>query len=296
MPATLCALFVLTSIDAQPITPFKLFKGGKSKGGTLLQGFDVITTPGEVVFLKAMLSRAVTSGRGEPLSRKKIYFSLAGQRLGQALTSETGIAGVKYTAPRAGDYRIGLTTSRRNATRITDASLLVRVIDSRAFVLMVDVEKVLHDSSSVRFPFVPNAELPSMPLAKETLGALAETRSLVYISSSDGSNIRKVKEWLALRRMPAAPVLCWDLPGSSEKASVRKTERIRALAGKFPNILGGIGNRRADAEALNKIGLAAYIISQTPIDKSELANLKVFTDWRGIMSRFSRSKRFKALP
>ncbi|MDP6117040.1 MAG: hypothetical protein QGG53_34690, partial [Planctomycetota bacterium] len=88
MPATLCALFVLTTVDAQRITPFKLFKGGKSKGGTLLQGFDVITTPGEVVFLKAMLSRVVTSGRSEPLSRKKIYFSLAGQRLGQALTSE----------------------------------------------------------------------------------------------------------------------------------------------------------------------------------------------------------------
>jgi hypothetical protein len=290
----LYSVFLLAKVDAQPVTAFKLFNSGKTKRGPLLQGFDVLTTPGEDVVLKARLSRVVASGSSEPLRRKKIYFSIAGQRLGQALTSEAGIAGMKYSAPKVGDYRIGLSTSRRDATKITDSSLLVKVVEPRAFLLLVDVEKVLHESSSKRFPFIPNVELPAMPLAKETLNALAESRSLVFISSSDGSHIQKIKHWLALRQMSIAPVLCWDLPANSEKASIRKAEHIRALAATFPNILGGIGNRRADAVALNSNGLASYIIGSVPLDKSEIANLKVFVDWKGIMNSFKMRKRFNS--
>ncbi|MDA0841110.1 MAG: hypothetical protein O3B01_26280 [Planctomycetota bacterium] len=282
----LCSVCSLAFVEAQPITAFKLFNRGNTKRGPLLQGFDVITTPGEDVFLKAMLSRVVASGSSEALSRKKIYFYLAGQRLGESLTSTAGIAGIKYSAPKVGDYRIGLSTSRRDATKITDSNLLVRVVEPRAFLLLVDIERVLHESSSVRFPFIPNAELPVMPQAVETLTALAESRSLVFVSSSGGGEIQKIKDWLALRQLPVAPVLCWDLPSNPEKASLLKAEHIRMLAGMFPNILGGIGNRRADAVALNSNGLASYIITRDPLDKSELANLKVFTGWDEVMTLF----------
>ena len=234
---------------------------GLFRARMVIQGIDVMATPREEVELVASLARYSGPGHHRPVAGRKVYFLIGDKRIGLAKTSDRGYAVIRYRTEDPGDLVIRLSTSRRSGNSRTQGRLFVRVQDRRFPVLLVDVEKTLHDLSSIRFPFTPNEGVSAAPGSVAALKALSRYRSVVYISSGGGSSAWKLREWLGLRGFPAGPILHWPLPGEPARAAQRKAELTRELKNTFANIIGAVANRAADAVACHQSEIACFLVA-----------------------------------
>lgn len=253
--------------------------------GTILQGQDVLAVPEAEVSLVARIDRTGLDGVRYPVSDKTIHYSLEGKRLGEARTSQSGAAVLRYRVGGPGDYPIRLSLSRRERAGRGTSEILLRVAKAETELMVVDIEKTLHALSALRFPFTPNQDIPAMEGSVETLNTLALRRSLVYLSSGDPSSAWKVRGWLKLRGYPSAPVLYWSLPQEDQEASKRKTLLMKNFISQFPNLLAGIGNRRADAVACQENRMASFLIT-TEAELNLPTGTHVYASWRELGTLF----------
>jgi hypothetical protein len=258
----------------------------------VLQGPDILAVANEEVDLMARLEKQLDSGHREPVVGKKVHFWLGERRLGQARTGDSGLATVRFRAEEPGDHLVRLSLSRLGTGSVRSSAIFLRVIERPTPVILVDIEKTLHDHSSLRFPFIPNEKVVPLPDAAEVLKWLSDFRSIVYLSSGDGSAGWKVREWLDGHGFPGGPVFHWATAPEPETGARQKAEKLRLLASKFPNIVAGIGNRRADAAALQANSLDSFIVTQER--EGFPAGTHVYASWKDL--RKSMSSRWQARP
>ena len=280
MKLSVTFVLILTSVRAEgirnPLSAILPPKDDRPK--VLLQGLDLLALPDEEVELTATLERRRGSTFFMPVAGETIHFFLKGRRVGTARTSAIGKAVLPYRFEKAGDFTIRISFSKRSAESAGSGGIFVRVAESDTRYVLTDIEKTLHSQNAVRFPFIPNRNIPSLTGARKALQKFAGIRSILYLSSGDGRAAGKVRTWLDSYGFPGGPVFHLSLPHDPEAAARRKMEQFGRIRRRFPNLLAGIGNRRSDAIACQENQMASFLIMPVP-EKNLPTGTHAYPSW-----------------
>jgi len=257
----------------------------------LLLGYDVLTTPGRTVTLRARLQKGklLRDQEGE-----EIRFRLDGELRGRGRTDNGGFASVAFTPPRVGDYELQVEWSPqgRGPSSAIRARLLVACRPADAPMVVTDIDRTL--AATRKRDFVGGEAMP-LPGAADAMKRIAKQRTVVYLTHRPDYLGRKTKQWLARHGFPRAPLFlsrARQFLLGSEKFKSRALSEIRKdFTG--PGI--GVGDKVSDARAYRTNGLKPVLILHIDADADagdlrELADdldklddsVQVVTHWRDV--------------
>ena len=140
-------------------------------------------------------------------------------------------------------------------------------VDRDQPMFITDIDEVISDLPEYKVPLMSIEKSPALPDSVKVLVGLSHKNLILYLSARDDALMNKTRSWLAAKSFPAGPVFVWNwtlangLGASSQKQFAYKTDFILGLKKKFPNIIGGIGNRVHDSKAYLAAGIKSFIIN-----------------------------------
>lgn len=223
----------------------------------VLTTYDQVCLPGEPIELRAQLESG--GWIRSDIEKEKIAFYRNGEKLGEALTADEGMAKIPYLADGDGFFQFEARLESEKYFSKT-SPLLVRVAPPETKFLVVDIDNTLSDLSPILMIFYENANIPPLKGAPETLQELSREYTIVYLTGRDEVLSPKTKRWLAENRFPPGPVFFWDFTHTPTSKRKYKSEAIQTLGRKFQLIQIGIGNSVGDAFAYLTNGLQSFIL------------------------------------
>ena len=222
---------------------------------------------------------------------EQLEFSVAGKRVGTAMTGGDGRAFLEYTPRMRGNQVITARLVPSKRVESSEATATLACWERRRPILLVEA------AALVEAPSAPSLPFPSLPLerarptglipapdAADELKRLSEFfYNVVYLSSSDRQEIGKgedLRGWLRQQRFPTGLSLTVN-PG--ETALSAKIEELRADG--WDNLKAGIGRTREFAEALTAHRMAVVIIPASSRDEEVPKKAFLAKDWKEVRKK-----------
>lgn len=239
-----------------------------------LRATDALGRPGRALKLRAKLERKGFMGINPDVAKEPLDFflvshdgnALAEPRfLGTGETDDDGDAELEWTPPEAGQYELEVRVRRGSKYVAMPAPLCVAAPRPERTVIVVQLDGTASQATNLAmFRGKANQEIPAVEGAAAALGTLAAHYQLVYLTDLDESFTSKFREWMALRKMPKAPVIFWDLFSRSLSHATYMEQLVSKLRRELPQIAIGIGATVTDANVYVNQGMAAILLSSSP--------------------------------
>ncbi len=240
-----------------PLSPVEEKKSAK------LQGYDVLTTEGKEVVLRAKLERQGALGINPDLNGHEIVFLFEGKELGRSKTIDDGTASFHWSIPeskiREWEFQVSLPEASRYESQETFLRVFLR--DQKRPSLVIDLDGTICASSELEVGMKEASEIEAIEGAAAALQELSKSFYLIYLTARDDALINKTREWLDLRGFPHAPLLVRDIKLWNLSAEKYKTNRLLELKKEF-HLFAGVGDRKEDALAYMAAGMQAYLIGK----------------------------------
>lgn len=226
--------------------------------GTLLQGLDVVLTPGQPVKLRMSLRGGGTLGT---LSDYTVLYYYNDQFIGSAKTNSAGLAVIEHTFPGPGLYTVTATLDRAEIgkAQMPTAELLVGLFPPEQPMMIIDLDKTLVASG---FDAVLMGEAEPFPHGQAVMEQLAGEYQVVYLTDRPDYLVRRSRQWLQEHRFPSGPLLTKSRESSLSSGQF-KSRRLGQLKESFPNIRFGVGNIISDAVVYHDNGLQPFLLIPT---------------------------------
>lgn len=227
--------------------------------------FDLIVpvdAPGNLKLkLTARAEQRLVGGFNPDLPGKKIVFSIAGQKAGEAITDANGQAMAEVSV-----------AVRPDAVTCFEAEHEGFKMPGRIYtfrrtrpIFVTDVDEVISDLPELRVPLTNIPDNPAVSGSIDALRKLSGSMVILYLTARDDALANKTRSWLKFHGFPSGPLKVWNWTqansfGTSRGAqTLYKLDYIKGLKSIFPNIVAGIGNRTGDAQACLQAGTKAFI-------------------------------------
>lgn len=236
---------------------------GEEKKSAKLQGYDVLTTAGKEVVLRAKLERQGSLGINPDLNGHELVFHLEGQELGRTKTTDDGTASFQWQIPepKSGEWEFQVSLPEDSRYGSQNALFRVFIRDPKRPSLVIDLDGTICASSELEVGLKAANEIEAIEGAAAALQELSKSFDLVYLTARDDALINKTREWLDLRGFPRAPLLVRDIKLWNLSAEKYKTNRLLELKKEF-HLFAGVGDRKEDALAYMAAGMQAYLIGK----------------------------------
>jgi len=285
-------------------------KGEKS---AKLQGYDVISRPGQKVKVKAKLERVIKGlslfkinpdVSAEPLAFFLMEQPITDPRyaqelpepkyLGRAKTNGSGFAELDFTPKRTGNYLIEARVQQGSKYMALPGPLLVSVCSSKEPILVCDLDQTLAAVSAMKSAISDAKNINTLPGARDGIWKLYKNYRVIYLTERDDTFIPRTRAWLRSKKMPPGPVFYWDFWSKSWSSQTFKTKLVSSLRKTLPGLALGIGDTKADAEAYISNGLTAHILIPEPGDDFPEFALTA-KKWTKLTRNIKRQRKAEAL-
>lgn len=280
--------------------------------GALFYAYDTLAYPGKPVDLAVRLQSTSNLSGIEGVT---VGFYQDSKLFGSAKTDEDGLAKIRCTPPKVGDYlfsaritAVGLSPGgddeQRKLLAVSETPLLVAAHDKETPIVVIDLDHTVVESSFFRV-LIGGAR--RMRDSQEVTTRLARTYAIVYLTHRPDVLTVKSKKWLKANGFPHGALLVSRLKQAFGDSGKYKSGRLADLRKSFPNVKIGIGDKLSDAQAYVDNGLTAYLIphyKQKPEDMRKMAGeirrvrgrgrLHVVDSWREIEAGIYRGRSFSA--
>ena len=244
----------------------------------LITPYDLLVPAGEAATLDVEAERRWLTFVDPPLT--DVELELEG--VGRAKTNADGIASFPLGVLPPGTHRFKILRGRK------PPEALVRVIDPRTPVIIVDIDHTIADVSPQGFILRKVQNVRPLLGSREALDELAPTMQIVYLTARDHIFTRKTKLWLRAAEFPEAPVyLRKGTRFWSHNPREHKIERLKELRPRFSNILWGIGDKPGDVAAYQTHGIPPILLAASrPPDLA--AEVAWYADWKQILQHIKK--------
>jgi hypothetical protein len=123
----------------------------------------------------------------------------------------------------------------------------------------------------------------------ETLNMLARDFHIVYLTGRPRFLIDKTRVWLRERGYPAGPVITSVRVRDMANPGAFKMRKLSVLRKSWPNLLIGIGNRAADAEAYGANDMLSVVVPSNPGVSAGL-HAVVLLNWKAVDAFFAANR------
>jgi hypothetical protein len=254
---------------------------GQDSKAAELWGRDVVSRPGREVKVHAKLERKGMLGINPDVEAEPLDFFLVAQdgvRLGEARflgtgeTDDDGDAELAWTPPTAGQYELEVRVRRGSTYVALPAAVCVAVPPPERPIVLVQVDGPVSSATNLQmFRGTANAEIPALDGASFALRTISQSYQIIYLTDLDEAFTTKFRDWMALREIPRAPVVFWELFGRSLSHDTYMGQVIPKLRRDLPQIAIGIGGQASDAQAFLSQGMAAILLtSERPDDLADV--------------------------
>jgi len=252
-------------------------------GPAVLSVSDAIVSPGEPVRLTAFVYRDTIRGVGQDIEGVQVRFNVDGRPAGSARTDDDGWASVQWALPVGGASRFEATATVDDRT--IQAGGAIYTWDKDRIMLAVDVDGTLAETDYEDL-ILDRRDIESQPLphAQQTLEKLSADFQVLYLTARPQYYIEKTRRWLRDCGFPNRPVFTAPRLRDTIRHARFKRRMLATLRRDWPNLLIGIGNKAADAQAYGASGMLSLIVRRVP-DKDFGPHAIVLADWSAV-SRF----------
>jgi hypothetical protein len=249
-------------------------------GRTIVSVEDVILRP-ETTRLTAHVERQPLFAVRRALGGLPIHFLAGDTDLGTAKADPNGRAILEIPTEKIpADCKVIEARAQRDRT-ISMAS--ARVFDWRddRVVIAVDVDETICDVEYHSIIFRSrDVESKPMPGALDAMRALAHDFHILYSSARPRFLLEKSRTWIRDRDFPPGPLVGGNRVRDVVRQGALKDEVIRDLQSFLPNMLIGIGDKKADVVAYGKRNMLTLIYA--PDGKTYSKDVLVFCNWPAI--------------
>ncbi|MCO5172350.1 MAG: hypothetical protein M9894_39125 [Planctomycetes bacterium] len=235
-----------------------------------LRATDALGRPGRAVKLRAKLQRKGFMGINPDVKGEPLDFYLVGEDgraleearfLGTGETSKDGDAELDWTPSAPGQFDVEARIRRGSSYVALPAPLVVAVPPPERGVILVQVDGTVSQATNLTmFRGKPNDQIPQVDGAAVALRTLAQHYQLVYLTGLDETFTTKFRDWLALRQIPRAPVVFWDLFSRSLSHASYMEQLVTRLKRELPQVSVGIGAQASDGALFLGQGMAAVVL------------------------------------
>ena len=244
----------------------------------LITPYDLLVPAGEAATLDVEAERRWLTFVDPPLADLELEV----EGLGRAKTNTRGFASFPLGILPPGTHRFRVLQGRK------PPEVLVRVIDPRTPVLVVDIDHTIADVSPQGFILKKVQNVRPVLGSREALEELAPTMQIVYLTARDHIFTRKTKLWLRAAEFPEAPVyLRKGTRFWTHNPSEHKIERLKDLRPRFPNIQWGVGDKPGDIAAYQAHGIPPILLA--PSRPEGLApGVACYSGWKDILEHIRK--------
>jgi hypothetical protein len=244
----------------------------------LITPYDLLVPAGEAATLDVEAERRWLTFVDPPLADVEIEV----EGVGRATTNAGGIASFPLGVLPPGTHRFKVLRGRK------PPEALVRVIDPRTPVIVIDIDHTIADVSPQGFIFRKVQNVRPVLGSREALDELAPSMQIVYLTARDHIFTRKTKLWLRAAEFPEAPVyLRKGTRFWSHNPREHKIERLKDLRPRFPNIAWGVGDKPGDVAAYQAHGIRPILLA--PARPPEVApDVPSYADWKAILAHIRK--------
>lgn len=239
-----------------------------------LRATDALGRPGRALKLHAKLQRKGILGINPDVDEEPLDFFLMAQDgralaeprfLGTGETDDDGDAELEWTPPAAGQFDLEVRVRRGSNYIALPAPLCVAAPPPERAVILVQVDGTVSQATNLTmFRGKANEEIPQVDGAALALQTLSNHYQLVYLTGLDESFTTKFRDWLALRQLPRAPVLFWELFSRSLSQATYMDQLVTRLRRDLPQIAVGVGATATDAGVFVNQGMAGIVLASPP--------------------------------
>lgn len=239
-----------------------------------LRATDALGRPGRALKLHAKLERKGFMGINPDVDKEPLDYFLMVQDgrpleeprfLGTGETDDDGDAELEWTPPAAGQFELEVRVRRGSQYVALPAPLIVAIPPPERTVILVQVDGTVSQATNLTmFRGKANAEIPEVDGAALGLSTLAHHYQLVYLTDLDESFTTKFRDWMALRKVPRAPVLFWEVFSRSLSHATYMEQLVTKLRRDLPQIAVGIGPSATDAGVFIGQGMAGIVLASPP--------------------------------
>jgi hypothetical protein len=275
--------------------------------GIVFYAFDSLAYPGQPVNLCAKLQEVKMLS---PVSGVTVAFDGPSGRVGEAKTDGKGLACIRWTPPRPGDYNFTAKITKAPEDKsgllsgLTPASVLIAARQKDVPFVVIDLDRTVVNGNF--FVALMGGAKP-MPYSVRVTNKLAGRYGICYLTHRPDLLTDKSKSWLKGNGYPQGVVLVSEIKEAFADSGKYKTATLKMLTKAYPNTKIGIGDKISDARAYIANGMTAYLlpyVKDEPEDMLKLAweirradtgeKLQVVSDWRQIEQGIFEGKRFPA--
>jgi histidinol phosphatase-like enzyme len=244
----------------------------------LITPYDLLVPAGEAATLDVEAERRWLTFVDPPVADVELEID----GVGRAKTNADGIASFPLGVLAPGTYRYKVLRGRK------PPEALVRVIDPRMPVIVVDIDHTIADVSPQGFILRKVQNVRPVLGSREALDELAPSMQIVYLTARDHIFTRKTKLWLRAAEFPEAPVyLRKGTRFWSHNPREHKIERLKDLRPRFPNIQWGVGDKPGDVAAYQAHGIRPILLAESR--PPEVApDVPCFGGWKEILAHIKK--------
>lgn len=250
---------------------------------------DCIILPGRPTVFQCSVALKVTLAWGEDRRGETVEFYYDGRRVGRAITDNDGTATLvaNVTPGKAKTFKARLV---RRGARDVWAEGRVFYFDPNKTIIAVDMDETVSRTNYSDL-FIADLDRHSAPIdgAAAALTRLSKDYHIIYTSARPRFLNDKTREWLADHGFPAGPVANALKFEACLAQAKYKSGICRALRSRLPNVLIGIGDKRADEQAYGENNMLAIILEESK-GKTYADHCVVFDSWRDIERFFETQK------
>lgn len=278
----------MSAVSSRPGLLGLLLAGGWLAGcaPAVLRVEDTAALPGRETVFTAYLERPAMFGFGNDLERVPVQFWVGGRCIGEAKTKEGGLASHRWRLDsdeiRQFEVRAsvdGQTLEGRGAIFAWRPERPAIAVDVDHTISQTDVESLIGDVDL------------SAPIAgaRETLVALADEFSIVYVTARSRSFLDKTHAWLRQHGFPDGPVIPAPRVRDMIEREKYKRRRLAELQARWPNLRIGISNTEGDIEAYAINGMLPLLV-RPKSQKRYPVRAVVLANWQAAATFFAANR------
>jgi len=253
-------------------------------GPAVLSVSDAIGSPGGPVRLTAFVYRDTIRGVGDEVEGVSVRFHVDGKPVGSARTDDDGWASVQWALPVGGASRFEATATVDGRT--IQAGGTIYTWDKDRIILAVDVDGTLAETDYDDL-ILDRRDVESQPLphAQQALEKLSADFHILYLTARPHYYVEKTRRWLRDYGFGTGPVFTAPRLRDTIRHARFKRRMLATLRRDWPNLLVGIGNKAADAQAYGASGMLSLIVRRVP-DEDFGPHAIGLQDWPSVLRFF----------
>jgi len=258
-------------------------------GGPVVSVDDAVMF-GDKLRLVAYVEKEPVLGLRRNVEDVEVRFYLNGRAVGDDDTDDDGRASIRIKHAPAG---IGAFEARAlvGGHDLRATAAVYRWHKDRT-IIAVDIDDTIAETE-YRQLILKDRDKKSDPVddSRKTLSRLARDYHIVYVTARPRFLLEKTRRWLADERFPSGPVVTARGLRQTIRPARHKTKMLRDLRDRWPNLLIGIGNNAADAEAYGANRMLCLIVPPKGDAVDDIGrHAVVLRDWDAVADVFEQNR------